>query len=68
MDNEITINPLEIRNLQNGSVTDPETIRQIALYGIKTGDSSLNCKIRRGYEHAGLYPFVMKYHNIVPEK
>lgn len=60
MNNEITINPEEIRNLPDGSVTDPETIRQIALYGIKTNDSSLDCKIRKEFTFAALYPHVME--------
>ena len=60
MNNEITINPEEIRNLPDGSVTDPETIRQIALYGIKTNDSSLISKITPGLEFCGLYPHVME--------
>ena len=58
MNNEIAINPEEIRNLSDGSVTDPETIRQIALYSIKTGDSSLESKIKDGFEFYGLYPHI----------
>ena len=58
--NEITINPDEIRTLPDNSIVDGETIRQIALYGIKTGDSTLYSKIRQGFEFAGLYPFAMK--------
>lgn len=55
MTNKITINPEKIRQLSNDSITDPETIRQIALLG----DRELIDKIKRGYEIYGLYPHVM---------
>ena len=59
MNNEITIDIEEIRQLPNGSVTDGETIRQIALYSIRNNDNSLNNKIDRRFAYAGLYPEVM---------
>ena len=68
MTNEITINPEEIRSLPDNSISDAETIRQISLYGIKTGDSSLYNKVREGYEVSGLYPHVIQSYNIKPEK
>jgi len=58
MNNEITINPEEILLLEDGSVTDPETIRQIGLYSIAKHDNSLNCKIRKGLEFNALYPHI----------
>lgn len=60
MSNEITIDPLAISKLPDNSITDPETIRQIALYAIKEKDNSLNHKIKKGFEVAGLYPHIMK--------
>jgi hypothetical protein len=51
------INTDEIKSLPDKSITDPETIRQIAIHGIETGDSSLYDKIKSGFEFAGLYPF-----------
>jgi hypothetical protein len=60
MNNDITINPEEIRNLPDGSITDPETIRQIALHSIKFYDNSLNDKIDKRFAFAGLYPHVMQ--------
>lgn len=66
MNNEITINPEEIRNLPDGSVTDPETIRQIALYGIKTNDESLISKVTSGFEFCGLYPHVIERYGANP--
>ncbi len=68
MSNEITINPEEIISLPDNSITEAETIRQIALYGIQTGDSSLYAKVKKGYEVAGLYPHVIQSYNIKPEK
>lgn len=68
MNNNITINPKEILLLPDNSITDGETIRQIALYSIKTLDSSLNKKIKKGFEFAGLYPHVMNINNITLNK
>lgn len=65
--NEITIDPDKIRVLPDNSVTDVETIRQIALWAIKENDNSLNCKIKKEFYFAGLYPHVMKVHNILPD-
>jgi hypothetical protein len=41
--------------MPDGSITDPETIRQIAL----SGDRSLFIKTKPGFEVFGLYPHVM---------
>lgn len=59
MNNEITIDIEKIRQLPDDSVTDCETIRQIALYSIRNNDNSLNNKIDRRFTYAGLYPEVM---------
>jgi len=67
MTDEITIDPEKIMMLPDNSVTDSETIRQIALWSIKMKDNSLNDKIRKEFHFAGLYPHVMKIHGIVPE-
>jgi len=67
MTNEITIDIEKIRVLPDNSITDSETIRQIALWSIKMNDNSLNDKIRKEFHFAGLYPHVMKIHDIVPE-
>jgi hypothetical protein len=64
MSNEITINVDEIRKLPDGSVINPELIRQIALYTNQTGDVSLTCKIRSEFMYAGLYPEIQKQHDI----
>ncbi|MDD5649057.1 MAG: hypothetical protein PHF86_01380 [Candidatus Nanoarchaeia archaeon] len=59
MTNDITINPIEIAKLPDGSIKDAETIRQIALYSIKYHDNSLNKKIYPLFEYVGLYPQVI---------
>lgn len=59
LNNDITINPDEIRKFPDNSIMDTETIRQIGLYSCKTGDNSLNDKIKQGLEFAALYPHVM---------
>ena len=64
INNDITIDPVEIAKLEDNSVMDLETIRQIALYYCKTGDNSLNIKIFKGFEFYGLYPYVMKNFNL----
>lgn len=66
MNNDITIDPEEIRSMKDGSISDPEMIRQIALYAIKSGDDTLNDKIKLGYEICGLYPHVINL--IQPEE
>lgn len=65
MNNDITINPDVIREYEDNSIMDPETIRQIALYANKTGDVSLLPKIKKGFQYNGLYPEVMSINNIV---
>lgn len=67
MANEITIDIEKILVLPDNSITDTETIRQIALWSIKMNDNSLNDKISKEFHFAGLYPHVMKIHGIVPE-
>ena len=59
MNNEITIDIEEIRKLPDGSVTDGETIRQIALYCMRNNDKELSWKIDRRFAYAGLYPEIM---------
>lgn len=61
------MNVKEIRKMPNNSITDPDTIREIAKHGIETGDSSLDIKIKRGFEFCGLYPYDIKIINIKPE-
>lgn len=65
MNNDISINIEEIKNLPDNSITDPETIRQISLWGIKNNSDELYCKIKKGFEFAGLYPNIMKPYNIL---
>jgi len=68
MNNEITIDIEEIRKLPNGTVTDAETIRQIALYCMRNNDRDLSCKIDSRFAYAGLYPEVINSYNILPDK
>lgn len=68
MNNEITIDIEEIRQLPDDSVTDPETIRQIALYCIRNNDRLLSRKINSLFAYAGLYPEVINLHNILPDR
>ena len=67
MNNDVTINPDEIRALPNNSITDPETIRQIALYGIALNSDELNCKIKHEFTYLGLYPHIMKPFEFPPD-
>lgn len=68
MSNEITINPIEIFKLEDNSITDAETIRQIALWGITYNDNSLANKIKKEFQFAGLYPHVQNYNPEVSKK
>lgn len=58
------INMEELRHEPNDSITDPETIREIA----KSGDNELYDKVKKGFEFCGLYPFEMKKINVLPNK
>ena len=75
MNNKITIDIQEILRQRDHSITDAETIRQIALAGMsrklciqEEEKSALYRKITPGFEYAGLYPYVMKPLNIKPEQ
>ena len=74
MDNEITLIIEETLKLDDNSITDSETIRQIGLittnFGLKISDDErkeLARKVKREYQFAGLYPHVMKKFDIKPE-
>lgn len=60
MNNKITIDLDEIRKMPDNSITDVETIRQIAL----SKDKTLYSKVKTGYEIYGLYPEVMNVYEI----
>lgn len=60
MDNNITIDIEKISNVEDNSITDAETIRQIALYSMKTGDKNITKKIKKEFAVYGLYPEVIK--------
>jgi len=66
--NKITIDIDAIKASLDNSITDPETIRQIALYSIETGDDEITRKIKNEFAFVGLYPHIMKPFNIMPEK
>jgi hypothetical protein len=65
--NDVTIDLDAVRAAEDNSITDSETIRQLALHSINTGDTSLLVKIRKEFQFAGLYPHVMKAFDIKPE-
>jgi len=73
MDNEITINVEELLKVDDNSITDYETIRQIGLLSCTKNDVSkedrkmLYDKVRREFQYCGLYPTVMKSFDIKPE-
>lgn len=64
MTNEITIDIPSLIKVEDNSITDPETIRQIALVSMsvtfdKITQRTLLRKIKKGYESFGLYPHVI---------
>lgn len=74
MDNKITLNIEETLKLDDNSITDNETIRQIGLittnFGIKISNDErkqLARKVKKEYQFVGLYPHLMKKFNIKPE-
>ena len=74
MTNEITINIDELLKVEDNSITDCETIRQIGLLSCTRNNVSeddrkiLYKKIKRQFEYCGLYPNVMKSFDILPNK
>jgi hypothetical protein len=56
-----------LRKMPNGSVTDAETIRQIAIYSIDNpNDKEIIDKIDPRFQYAGLYPHIHKV-SLFPE-
>ena len=56
--NEITIDIDKIRKLPNGSITDAETIRQIAIYVIENpNDKDIVDRVNPHFTVYGLYPY-----------
>lgn len=74
MSNEITINIEELLKVDDNSITDYETIRQIGLLSctrnnVSTDDiRALNKKVKNEFQVYGLYPNVMKSFDIMPDK
>jgi len=72
MNNEITINIEELLKADDNSITDCETIRQIALISCTKNDIpndihlKLIKKVNPLFEFCGLYPYVIDY-NIKPD-
>lgn len=70
MDNEITINIEELLKVEDNSITDSETIRQIGLLSCtknevpKEDRHILYKKIKNGFEYMGLYPHIMNSFDI----
>lgn len=58
----------ELYKAKNGSITDTETIRKIAMFCIENpGHNALTDKVNKMCHFAGLYPHVMKTFNILPD-
>ena len=71
MNDEVTMSVEDILKLDDDSITDAETVRQIGL--ITTNPSanisdeefnSLVNKVKKNYQVCGLYPNTMKIYNI----
>jgi len=55
--NDITIDLEAIEKMEVGSISDSETIRQLSLQSIGSGDTSLLTRINPVFAFAGLYPY-----------
>ena len=64
--NAITIDLEKVRQSDNHSITDVETIRQISLH-MRSGED-LSEKINPNFIFAGLYPEIMQSFKILPER
>lgn len=73
MNNEITINIEELLKVEDNSITDYETIRQIGLLSCTKNDISkdnrqiLYRKVKKEFQYLGLYPTEMKSFDILPD-
>lgn len=73
MSNEITINIQELLKVEDNSITDFETIRQIGLLSCTvntvsdTDRRTLYKKVKSEFQVYGLYPNVMKAFDIQPD-
>jgi len=71
MSNEITINVEELLKLEDGTITDCETIRQIGLLSCTQNDvgeedrMKLDRKVNSLFSYAGLYPNTQRSFNIL---
>jgi hypothetical protein len=74
MKNEITINIEELLKVEDNSITDYETIRQIGLLSCTVNNISkeikqiLYKKVKNEFQYMGLYPNIMKTFDIIPDK
>jgi hypothetical protein len=64
MTNEITIDLEAIERMPVGVIKDSETIRQLALQSMRTGDVTLLTRINPMFAFAGLYPEAMKPYSL----
>ena len=64
---QLTINLEEIAQAPDHSITDAETIRQIALHSLRNNELNFISKIDPRFRVYGLYPERMKAHNILPD-
>lgn len=73
MSNEITINIEELLKVEDNSITDFDTIRQIGLLSCTKNDVSkedrttLYGKIKKEFRYSALYPYVMKTFDLPPD-
>ena len=73
MDNNITINIEELLKVEDNSITDYDTIRQIGLLSCTKNDvpdeikNILYKKVKSEFQYIGLYPHVPQSFNILPE-
>lgn len=67
MDNKITIDLEAIEKMPLGVIKDADTIRQLSLQSMYTGDVSLLTRINPMYTVAGLYPHIMSPISLEPK-
>lgn len=71
--NQITINIDELLAVEDNSITDYHTIRQIGLLSCTENKISkdireaLYKKVKREFQYCGLYPYVIESLTILPE-
>ena len=64
----IKLKATSLREYDDGSINDADTIQQIATYSIKYNNTQITRKVKEEFMYVGLYPHIQKKFDIMPDK